>query len=162
MRFFRQEYWSRLLFPPPGDLPKPGIKPESPVSSALAGGFFTSEPPGKPHWWDSCCCCSSQSRVRLSAAPCTTPGLLVPHYLLEFAQCSLSQWRYLTITSSATFFPLCPQSFSASGNKSAVHIRLPNIGASASASVLPMNIQCWFHLGIWDIHVTYTHPGKSK
>ena len=50
MRFFRQEYWSRLLFPPPGDLPKPGIKPESPVSSALAGGFFTSEPPGKPHW----------------------------------------------------------------------------------------------------------------
>ena len=49
MRFFRQEYWSRLLFPPPGDLPKPGIKPESRASSALAGGFFISEPPGKPH-----------------------------------------------------------------------------------------------------------------
>ena len=58
MRFFRQEYWSRLLFPLPGDLPKPGIKPKSPASSALAGGFFTAEPPGKPHRWDFCSCCS--------------------------------------------------------------------------------------------------------
>ena len=31
----RQEYWSGLPFPPPGDLPNPGIKPASPVSSAL-------------------------------------------------------------------------------------------------------------------------------
>ena len=45
--FSRQEYWSGLPFPPPGDLPDPGIKPESPASPALAGGFFTSEPPGK-------------------------------------------------------------------------------------------------------------------
>ena len=41
----RQEYRSGLLFPPPGDLPDPGIKPASP---ALASGFFTAEPPGKP------------------------------------------------------------------------------------------------------------------
>ena len=41
----RQEYWSGLPFPPPGDLPSPGIEPGS---SALAGGFFTTEPPGKP------------------------------------------------------------------------------------------------------------------
>ena len=34
MGFPRQEYWSGLPFPPPGDLPNPGIKPESPVSSA--------------------------------------------------------------------------------------------------------------------------------
>ena len=40
MGFFRQEYWSGLPFPPPGDLPNPGIKPASPVSIALAGGFF--------------------------------------------------------------------------------------------------------------------------
>ena len=38
--FSRQEYWSGLPFPPPGDLPDPGIKPEWPV---LAGGFFTRE-----------------------------------------------------------------------------------------------------------------------
>ena len=41
MGFFRQEYWSRLLFPTPGDLSYPGIEPASP---ALAGGFFTAEP----------------------------------------------------------------------------------------------------------------------
>ena len=43
--FSRQEYWSGLPFPSPGDLPKPGIKHRSP---ALVGGFFTAEPPGKP------------------------------------------------------------------------------------------------------------------
>ena len=46
MEFFRQESWSGLPCPPPGDLPDPGIKPAPP---ALAGGFFTTEPPGKPY-----------------------------------------------------------------------------------------------------------------
>ena len=45
MGFARQEYWSGLPFPSPGDLPNPGIKPMSP---ALAGGFFTTEPTEKP------------------------------------------------------------------------------------------------------------------
>ena len=45
MGFSRQEYWSGLPFPPPGDLPDPGIKP---VSPALAGGFLTTEPLGDP------------------------------------------------------------------------------------------------------------------
>ena len=45
MAFSRQEYWSGLPFPSPGDLPNPGIKP---VSPALAGKFFTTEPPEKP------------------------------------------------------------------------------------------------------------------
>ena len=48
MEFPRQEYWSGLPFPPTGDFPLPGIKPASPVSLALAGEFFTTEPPGKP------------------------------------------------------------------------------------------------------------------
>ena len=39
--FSRQEYWSGLPFPPPGDLPDPEIKPTSPNSPALAGRFFT-------------------------------------------------------------------------------------------------------------------------
>ena len=42
--FSRQEYWSRLPFPSSGDLPDPGIEPMSP---ALEGGFFTTEPPEK-------------------------------------------------------------------------------------------------------------------
>ena len=40
----RQEDWSGLPFPPPGDLPHPGIKPAAP---ALAVTFFTTEPPGQ-------------------------------------------------------------------------------------------------------------------
>ena len=45
MGFSRQDYWSGLPFPPLGDLPNLGIKPESP---ALVAGLFTTEPSGKP------------------------------------------------------------------------------------------------------------------
>ena len=44
MEFSKQEYWSRLPFPLPRNLPDPRIEPIFP----LAGGFFTTEPPGKP------------------------------------------------------------------------------------------------------------------
>ena len=46
--FSRQEYWSGLSLPSPGDLPNPGIKPESPVSSALQADSLHAEPLGKP------------------------------------------------------------------------------------------------------------------
>ena len=45
MGFPRQEYWSGLPFPSPGDLPAPGIESACP---ALVGRFSTTEPPGKP------------------------------------------------------------------------------------------------------------------
>ena len=45
MGFSRQEYWSGLPFPSPGDLPDPEIQLTSP---ALSGRFFTTEPPWKP------------------------------------------------------------------------------------------------------------------
>ena len=45
MGFSRQEYWSGLPCPPPGDLPHPAIEPRSP---ARTGGFFTTEPLGNP------------------------------------------------------------------------------------------------------------------
>ena len=41
MEFSRQEYWSELPFPSPGDLPNPGLEPASQMSPALAGGFLT-------------------------------------------------------------------------------------------------------------------------
>ena len=44
--FSRQDDWSGLLFAHPGDVPDPEIEP---MSSALAGGYFTTEPPGKPN-----------------------------------------------------------------------------------------------------------------
>ena len=49
MEFSRQEHWSGLIFPSPGDLPDPGMKPSSPMCLALAGSFFTTKSPGKPN-----------------------------------------------------------------------------------------------------------------
>ena len=48
--FPRQEYWSGLPFPSPGDLPDPGTEPLSP---AVVDGFFTPEPPGQPSIYDT-------------------------------------------------------------------------------------------------------------
>ena len=63
MGFSRQEYWSGLPFPSPGDLPNPGIEPRSP---ALQADALTSEPPGKPQVK-----VKSLSRVRLFETPWT-------------------------------------------------------------------------------------------
>ena len=52
MGFSRQEYWSELPCPPPGDLPRPGIKPASPV---LQVDSWPTEPPGKLKWFDKLC-----------------------------------------------------------------------------------------------------------
>ena len=71
------------------------------------------------------------------------------HYLLEFAQtCPLSQWCQPPKSSSVVLFSFCPQSFRASGSFPMIGLFTSggqNIGASGSASVLPMNIQGWFH-----------------
>ena len=52
MEFSRQEYWSGLRFPSPGDLPDPGIRPGSPTLRADA---LPSEPPGNPTEMESGC-----------------------------------------------------------------------------------------------------------
>ena len=49
--FSRQEYWSGLSFPPPGDLSKPGIELPSPVSPALQEDSLPTEPSGKHRLW---------------------------------------------------------------------------------------------------------------
>ena len=48
MEFSRQEYWSGLPFPTPGDLPDPVVEPASLMSPELASGFYSTEPPVKP------------------------------------------------------------------------------------------------------------------
>ena len=65
MGFPRQEYWSELPFPSPGDLPSSGIEPASP---ALAGGFFTTEPSAKPHI-NKCVMCLGTQSCPILAAP---------------------------------------------------------------------------------------------
>ena len=83
----------------------------------------------------------------------STPGLPVHHQLPESTQihpCPLSQWCHPTISSSLVPFSSCPQSFPASGSFQMSQLFESggqSIGVSASASVLPMNIQDWFPLG---------------
>ena len=65
--------------------------------------------------------------------------------------CPLSRWCCLTISSSVTCFTSCPQSFPASGSFPMSQLFASGdqcTGASASASVLPVNIQGWFPLGL--------------
>ena len=74
MGFSRQGYWSGLLCPPPGDLPKPGTEPTSLASLALAGGFVTTSATGEAacthvKWLFQFSSVQSLSRVRLSATP---------------------------------------------------------------------------------------------
>ena len=67
------------------------------------------------------------------------------------SSCPLNQWCYPTISSSAALFSFCLLSFSASGSFSMSWLFASggqSIEVSASASVLPMNIQCWFPLGL--------------
>ena len=64
--------------------------------------------------------------------------------------CPLSQWCHPTISSSVALFSSCPQSFPASGAFPMTGLFTSygqSIGAPASASVLPVNIQGWFPLG---------------
>ena len=78
--------------------------------------------------------------------PCPSPSPGVYANL-----CPLSQWCYLTVSSSATPFSFCPQSFPASGSSPVSQLFTSDgqsIGVSASASVLPMNIHDWFPLGL--------------
>ena len=89
----------------------------------------------------------SFSHVRLFATPWTQASLSITNSQACSDSCPLSQWSHPTISSFAIPFSSCLQSFPASGSfpigqffTSSSH----SIGVSASASVLPMNIQVWF------------------
>ena len=81
---------------------------------------------------------------------CSTPGLPVLHYLLEFVQTHV-HWVNDAISSSVALFSFCSQSVPASGSFPIIWLFAwgdQSIGVSASASVLPVNIQGWFPLGL--------------
>ena len=100
----------------------------------------------------NCCCCLVANSCPALCNPmdCSTPGFPVLHYLPVYANsCPLSQWCHPTISSFV--IPFCPQSFPASGSFPMSQLFTSggrSIGASASASVLPMNVQGWFPLGL--------------
>ena len=79
----QQEYWSRLPFPSPGDLPDLGVECSS-LASPLAGGFLTGEPPGS-HWFHVVY--SVNIRMDYRVLTPGAPGESLPHSSLNF--CSL-------------------------------------------------------------------------
>ena len=85
-------------------------------------------------------------RLQRTRLPCPSLSLRVCS-----DSCPSSWWHYLTTSSSAALFSSCPQSFPASGSFPVSRLFASggqNTSASASASVLPMNIQDWFPLGL--------------
>ena len=101
---------------------------------------------------EECCCSATKSCPTLwDSMNCSILGLSVLHYLLEFAQIH-AHWVSDAIQPSHAVIPFCClQSFSASGSFLMSQIFTSggqSIGASASASVLPMNIQDCFPLGL--------------
>ena len=104
--------------------------------------------------WSYCCCCSI-ARLYPTMQPHglqhTRPPYLSPSPRACSNSCPLSQWCHPTILSSVVPFPSCPQKFPASGPfLMSQHLASgsQSTGASASASVLPINIQDRFPLGL--------------
>ena len=136
--FPMQEYWSGLPFLSPGDLPDPEIEP---ASSALAGRFFTTEPPWKPPFPSCCCWVAKSCPILCDPKDCGTPGFSVLHHFLEFTQ-THDHWVMMPSP-----FSSCPQSFTASESFPMSQLFVAGgQSITASASVLPVNIQGWFPL----------------
>ena len=176
MGFSRQEYWSGLPFPSPGDLLDLGIEPASLKSPALAEGFFTTSAT-----WEALSCALMASKSHLlhchlhlcCCCCCWCPTL--PPYKLQRARllcpslslgvcsnsCPLSQWCHPTISSSVAPFPPALNLSQHQGLFQWVNSLLQSIGASASASVLPVNIQGWFLMGLMD-KISLLSKGLSR
>ena len=111
---------------------------------------------GLQYCGNSCCSVAKSCPTLCDPMDCSTPGSSVLHHRPEFAQTHV-YWvsdAYVTVSSSVTPFSSCLQSFPASGSFPASRLFASgsqSIGASASASVLPMSIQGWFPLGwlVW-------------
>ena len=108
MGFSRQEYWSGLPCPPPGDLPDPGIKPESLMSPGLSGEFLTTSTT-----WEA-----PLIQMLLLFSYSVVSNSLLPHRLQHARlpcrspspgvcsnSCPLNQWCHPTISSSVSPSP---------------------------------------------------------
>ena len=94
MGFPRQEYWSELLFPSPGNLPNPGtgIEPESPMSPTLAGRFFITE---------SYCCCNKWPQDEWLK--------MIYIYYLAFTKVRIPKWVTIKILKNTNIELLNPK-----------------------------------------------------
>ena len=116
-------------------------------SPVLSSAFTPHSPASAPT------CCSVTFPLQLFATPWTAAcqaSLSITIARACLNSCPLSQWCHTTISSSIILFSSCLQSFPASGScprSWLFSLDGQSIGPSASASVLPMNIQGWFPLG---------------
>ena len=141
MEFFMQGYCSGLPFLSPGELPDPRIEPRSP---ALQADSLPSEPPGKP------CSVAKLCSTFCDLMDCSRPGFPVFHYLLKCAQTHI-HWVRAAIQPSHILLLPSPTALNPSQHKGLFHeLELASGGQSigASESILPMNIQGWFLLGL--------------
>ena len=183
MEFSRQEYWSGLPCPPPGDLPHSGIKPASPVAPALQVDSLLLS-----HWKRWCITgyqLSADSKQR-NISMWSFSSVQFGHSVLSD---SVTPWTAacqasLSITNSWSLlkpmpielvmpfnhlilccaFSSCSQSFPASGSFQMSQLfesSGQSIGVSASALVLLMNIQDWFPLG-WTGWISLESKGLSR
>ena len=122
-------------------------------------------PPSPSHH----CCCSVAKSCPAPCDPtdCSTPGFPVLHYLSELAQTHV-YWVgdaiQLSRPLSSLLLPSIFPSIKVFSNELAFHIRWPKywcIGTSASVSVLPMNIQGWFPLGLTGL-ISLQSKGLSR
>ena len=101
--------------------------------------------------WSFCCSIIKSCSTLCDPMACSMSSLPVLHYSRVCSNsCPLNQWCHPTISSSVISFSSCLQSFPASGSFPMIKLLASvgeSIGASASASVLPTNIQGWFPLG---------------
>ena len=145
MEFSRQEYWSELPFPSPGDFPNPGIEPQSPELQADA---LLSEPPGKPSvqfssFTQSCPTLFNPMNRSMPGPPVhpQLPEFTQTHVHREMSMMMSMRWTS-AISTSVVPFSSCPQSFPASGSFPMSQISASggqSIGVSALTSVLLMN-----------------------
>ena len=157
MEFSRQEYWSGLPFPPPGDLLNPGIKPEFFISPALAGRFFTIQ-------FSSV---QSLSCVLLFVTPWTAArhaSLSITNYRSLPKLMSIKLVTPSNHLSSVIPFSSCHQSFPTTVSFQMSQLFTSggqSIGVSVSTSVLPMNTQDWSPLG-WTGWISLQSKGLSR
>ena len=144
MRFSRQEYWTGLPFTSPRELPEQGIEPGF---HALQADTLPSEPPGKP---------INTPSVQFTSVAQSCSTLYDPMDCNKQASLSITNSQSLRkLMSIESVMPsnhliLCrplllpPSTFPSIrvfSKEPVLHIRWPNTGVSASATVLPMNIQ---------------------
>ena len=116
-------------------------------------------------FWLVCCCCCSVTKsclTFLSPMDCSTSGFSVPHYLLEFAQLHM-HWISDAIQPSHALVPSSPPTFNRSQHQGLSQwvSSLHQVAKVIRISVLPVNIQDWFPLGLTGL-ISLQSKGLSR